>query len=253
MPNSQLDLFDQNPVPETPVIVLGVEFQGFVEPHDDHVVFSQSGVGRALNVSESSVRRWTRSKLFERLRGKPFAPVRLLTTANPMPINVVTQADLVILVKIASRKGNAIAKSMQDASFPVVLQQSVDEALGIQRPTSEYLSHGAMLRHRLEGGYLPSYHTLKGVTFNHKHGVRGLCMINSKVSDLAVPDASQRRKNDPHWRRKCNSDESGTMTIGNVVMAKAAEASKGLKALEANIEVGAQRINQIKAIVEMPY
>jgi hypothetical protein len=249
----QLSCFDYKPVPEISVTVLGVVFQAFVDPETKQAVFSQSGVARALAVDEKTIRRWLRSKLFERLQSKAFSPGRLLTEVSTTPIVVVTQADLVVLVKIASRRGNAIASTMQDASFPVVLQQSVDEALGIDRPRSEYLVKGAMLRQRLEGDYLPSYHRLKDTAFKHKHGVRGLCMINSKVSSLAVPDADKRRKLNPHWRKHCNSDESAKLTMHNVVLTKAAKSSCGLESLEVNIEVAAQRCIQIQAIIDMPY
>lgn len=251
MTDSQLGLFD--PIPEKPIFVLGVEFQAFVDPNSGQAVFSQSGVARALDVNESTIRRWLKSKHFERLRGKAFKPGKLLTEANPIPINIVTQSDLVALVKIGSRKSNAIAKSMQDSSFPIVLQQSVDEALGVKRPRSEYLDSGAALRQRLEGEYLPSYHRLKNTTFQNNLGVRGLCLINATNSELAVPDAPQRRKANPGWRKHCNTDENGRLTVGNVVMTKAAKASNGIQSLKMNLNVASKRIAQIHEIIELPF
>jgi hypothetical protein len=238
--------------PEIQVNILGVDFQAFISPDDTRPVFSQMGVCRALKIPQTSVRDILKSKDFKRLQGKSFPTARLLTTVNSRPINVVTQSDLVLLVRIASESGYPVAKSMQDASFAVLLQESVDKALGVERPRQEYLDQGASLRQKLE--YLHTYQSLKDATFTNGHGVRGLCKINAQVSDLAVPDAGERRKLSPAWRSKyCSKDETMKLTIGNSIHEKAASASKGGKALEENMGLAARRVTEIYKILDEPF
>lgn len=239
------------PVPEISVIVLGVKFQAFVDPTTNQAVFSQIGVSRALKNDEKTIRRWLASKAFERLRGKASRFGTLLTKVSTKPISVVTQADLVALVQIGARRDNAVAKSMQDASFAVLLQESVDLALGIQRPRSEYLTKGATLRQQIE--YAHTYHTLKGKTFENGHGVRGLCIVNKEVSSLAVTDADQRRKTNPAWRKRCSSDEVMRLTIGNAIATKAVQSALGSKELRPKLKLVADRCTEIFNILDQPF
>lgn len=251
---SQLSFFEDQvnrSVPEILVTVLGVKFQGFVSPKTNQVVFSQSGVARALKRHESTVRSWLDSKRFKSLRGKSFPRAKLLTEVNSRPITIVTQADLVVLVQIGSERGDPVAKSMQDASFATLLQESVDQVLGIERPREQYLTQGASLRQRAE--YLHTYRSLKYAAFENHHGVKGLCMVNAAVSELAVPNALERRKQNPGWRKKCNKDETMRLTIGSAVSEKAVEASDGRKALENNMQLATERITKIYSILDKPF
>lgn len=231
--------------------VLDVVFQGFSNPAHKQVVFSQRGVARALKINERTVRRWLCSYRFEVLRGRPFLRDTLLTEVNSNPISVVTQADLVVLIRIGTERGNPVARSMHDASFAVLLQQSVDQALGIARPIKQYLKQGATLRQRAE--YIHSYHGLKDAAFNNRHGVRGLSLLNKTVSSLAVSDAEARRCKDPRWRDGCSKDETMKLTIGNSVCEKAAKASVGREALEGNVVRATERINKINDIIDAPF
>lgn len=118
----QPSLFDDQseldqPVPSLEFSVLGVHLQGFRYPRINQVVFSQRGVARALKAAESTVRRWLASDQFKAYNGGCFMRATLLTEANINPISVVTQADLVVLVKIGAENGNSVARSMHDASF----------------------------------------------------------------------------------------------------------------------------------------
>lgn len=251
---SQLSLFGlpgETPVPETSIVVLGIKFQGFKDPATKQIVFSQSGVARALEVDERTVRRYLSSQGFKRWRGGSSPRGTLLTEVSTKPISVVTQADLVILVKLAAERGNPIASSMQDASFAVLLQQSVDQALGIHRPLKEYLAQGASLRQRVD--YLQTYHSMKDATFECGHGVGGLCLINAQVSSLAVPDAEERRKENPCWRNLCSRNETMRLTIGSAVAQRAAEASPGREALKGNISKAKTRITDIYNILDAPF
>lgn len=71
-------------VPEIPggVKVLGVVFQGFIDPATNQAVFSQSGVYRGLEIPETQLRRMLRSEAFKTLAGKAFNPAKLLTTTE---------------------------------------------------------------------------------------------------------------------------------------------------------------------------
>jgi hypothetical protein len=251
LPFSEDQIEFQNPIPEKSFPVLGIDFQGFSDPQINQVVFSQSGVARALKIHEKTVRRWLASHRFKSFRGDRLDPATLLTEVSTKPISVVTQADLVILVRIGAERGSPVARSMHDASFAVLLQQSVDQVLGINRSIKQYLDQGATLRQRAE--YLHSYHELKDAAFENHHGVKGLCLLNSTVSRLAVSDADRRRLSNPRWRTACNKDETMKLTIGNSVCGKAAKASVGRKALESNVERATNRINEINSILDKPF
>jgi hypothetical protein len=237
-------------VPEIKIIVLGVVFQAFIEPEIQEAVFSQSGVARALKIDEKTVRRYLASKYFKYLRDGTFARGSLLTEVSSTPISVVTQTDLVFLVQIAAERNNPVAKSMQDASFAVLLQESVDLALGVKRNREDYIQSGTNLRLQLE--YIHSYHSMKNTTFDRGHGVTGLCKVNKQVSTLAVPDADERRRQSKFWRRKCSGEETVKITIGNAVHEKAVEASKK-ETLDMNLNVAAIRTSQIYDLLDAPF
>ncbi|MGB5963487.1 MAG: hypothetical protein WBG73_22815 [Coleofasciculaceae cyanobacterium] len=237
-------------VPEIKVVVLGVKFQAFLDPAIDQAVFSLRGTSRALKISYNLVRDILASEEFNALQGRNVPRRTLDTEVNPNPISVVTQADLVLLVQIAAEKGYPIAKSMQEASFSVLLQQSVDEALGVDRTRKQYLEAGANLRQRLEYRY--SYHEMKKATFNGGHGVRALCKVNKQVSNLAVPDADQRRSGNASWRKKCSGSETVKITVGNTVHQKAVEASNR-KTLNNNLDKAADRTRNIYDLIDAPF
>ena len=130
---------------EIKIPVLGVEFQAFTDPTISQPVFSRRGTARALRIHHRTVTRILSSEEFNILRGEDIQWRTLDTEVNPNPISVVTQSDLVLLVQIAAEKGYPVARSMQEASFAVLLQQSVDEALQKDRTRKEYLEAGASL------------------------------------------------------------------------------------------------------------
>jgi hypothetical protein len=181
------------------------------------------------------------SEEFNILRGEDIQWRTLDTEVNPNPISVVTQSDLVLLVQIAAEKGYPVARSMQEASFAVLLQQSVDEALQKDRTRKEQ---------KLEYRY--SYHAMKGVTFDRGHGVRGLCKINRQVSSLAVPDADKRRMTSKSWRKNCSGVEIIKITVGNTVHQKAVEASSSAT-LNVNLDRAAKRTTQIYELLDAPF
>lgn len=239
-----------NRTPEITVNVLGVEFQAFIDPQSNQTVFSQRGTARALKMPRTSFLRILASGSFKALQGGHFPYTTLNTTVSPKPITVVTQTDLVQIVQIASEKGNPVAKSMQDASFAVLLQESVDRALGVERKREEYIQSGIDLRVQLE--YRNSYHSIRNTTFNRGHGVRGLCKVNKQVSTLAVPNADERRRGSKVWRRKCSGEEKVKITIGNAVHEKAIEASTNVT-LDINLDVAARRTSQIYDLLDEPF
>lgn len=242
-------------LPRVPVIsggikVLGVKFQAFVDPSTSQPVFSQRGAARALKMPGTSLRRILMSEDFKALRGGYYCCTELNTTVSSTPISVITQADLVLLVQIAAEKGYFVARSMQEASFAVLLQQSVDEALGVERTRKEYLDAGASLRQKLEYRY--SYHSMKESTFEKGHGVRGLCKVNRQVSSLAVHDADSRRALDKGWRRDCSGLEMVKITIGNTVHQKAVDASSP-SYLDTNLGIALQRTSDIYHLLDAPF
>jgi len=239
-----------NRVPKITVNVLGVEFQAFINPQSKQAVFSQRGTARALKMPETSLRRILTSESFKVLRGGHFLCATLETTVSSKPISVVTQTDLVLIVQIASEKGNLVAQSMQDASFAVLLQESVDRALGVEREREEYIQLGIDLRVQLE--YIHSYHSMRNTTFDRGYGVRGLCKVNKQVSTLAVPDADERRRRSKVWRRKCSGEETVKITIGNAVHEKAVGASTN-GTLDVNLNVAARRTSQIYDLLDAPF
>jgi len=203
--------------------VLGVSFQSFVDPSSNQPVFSQRGTARALNISRTSMARTIASEEFKALRGNRSSWAKLNTNVSSRPISVITQSDLVILVKLLADKGHSTAISMQDASFALLLQQSVDEALGVERSRGDYLKAGATLRQQIDYRY--SYVSLKEATFQKAHGVRGLCKINRQVSALAVDGADVLRGESKDWRRLCSGFEKVKLTIGNTVHQMAVEST----------------------------
>jgi hypothetical protein len=237
-------------VPPFKVKVLGVEFQAFLDPTTSQPVFSQRGASRALKLSERSLRRILVSDTFKALRGGDFPRGKLATTVSSTPISVVTQTDLVLLVQIASEMAYPVAVSMQQASFAVLLQQSVDEALGVHRTRKDYLEAGANLRQRLEYRY--SYHAVKNTTLEKGYGVRALCRVNKQVSSLAVPDSDERRLVDPAWRKKCTGSEMVRITVGNAVHQKAVDASQK-HTLDNNLVEAAKRTDRIYDLIDAPY
>lgn len=242
----------QKGVPQIPegVKVLGIKFQAFIDPKTNQAVFSQSGAARGLDIPRKSFLDILNSDEFKLLRGNDSPMAKLPTTVNSQPISVVTQADLVLLVRIAADKGYPVAKSMQDASFAILLQESVDHALKINRDRQEYREAGATLRQKLEYRY--SYNTMRDTTLDRGYGVRGVCRINRQVSSLAVADADERRTVSKSWRKKCSGVETVKITIANTVHEKAVEASNKTT-LDKNLNVASQRTSDIYNLLEAPF
>lgn len=238
--------------------VLGVCFEGFVHPLTKQAVFSRRGLSRSLNAPRTSLVRIIDSEQFKVLCGKTSPWSSLMTEVSPRPISVLDQTELAILIKVLAdvddsqgRPKYPIAKSMQDAGFPIILQQSVDEALDVQRDRRDYLQAGATIREKLEYKY--SYRRMVAVTFKGGYGVQSLCKINRQVSGLAVSDADERRARTKHWRKKCSGIETTKITLGNTVHQKAVEASHSKATLERNLGIAAERTQQIYNIMDTPF
>jgi hypothetical protein len=237
-------------IPPFDITVLGVSFQAFIDPTTDQAVFSQRGAADGLKIPESSLRKILLSESFKSLRGSTSPCAKLSTEVSSKPISVVTQSDLVILVKLAAEKGYPVAASMQDASFAILLQQSVDEVLGVERSRTEYLEGGATLRQQLEYRY--SYGALQDSTFNKKHGVRGLCKINLQVSNLAVENSDELRRKSKNWRHTCSGSGKVRLTIGNTVHQRAVESSSAAT-FSQNLKTAAERTAQIFQLIDAPF
>lgn len=240
------------------VNVLGVLFEGFVHPLTMRAIFSRRGLSRSLDIPRTSLTRILDSEEFKALCGKTSPWPKLPTEISPKPISVLDQAELAVLVKVLADINDSsgqpkypIPKSMQDAGFPIILQQSVDEALDIQRDRKDYLQAGATIRERLEYKY--SYHRMVRVTLDGGYGVRSLCRINRQVSALAIPDADARRARSKHWRKKCSGIETTKITLGNTVHQKAVEASQSKDVLEKNLGIAAERTQKIYDIMDSPF
>lgn len=129
------------------VNIVDVNFQAFMHPTTKQTVFSQAGVAKGFNISDTTASNWLKGIRLKRSNGKDVpAPSTLATTINSNPILVVTMADLAGMVKLGAERGNRIAQLIQNAGNAVLIQQSVDEALGIERKRSEYLQAGAQMK-----------------------------------------------------------------------------------------------------------
>jgi hypothetical protein len=251
----------QNAIPPISdgINVLGIKFEAFVHPVTNQAVFSKRGVAVGLKVARSTLDGVLNSTDFKALHSNYIQWPELLTTKSSTPISVVTQSDLACLVKILADKKNTdgsvrypVPKSMQDAGFPIILQQSVDQALGFDRPLGQYLAAGATLRQQLEYKY--SYTEMRNSTFKSGYGVTGLCKINKQVSGLAVPDADERRIKNKAWRKECSAEETVKITVGNTVHQKAVEASSGDKQiLDKYLDLAAKRTTDIYNIMDTPF
>lgn len=238
--------------------VLRMQLEGFIHPVTKQVVFSRRGLARNLGINRNSLARILDSESFKALCGKDSPWPKLMTEVSSQPISVIDQSQLAVLIKFLAHIDDSqgfpkypIPRSMQDAGFPIVLQQSVDEALNIQRDRREYLQAGATVREKLEYKY--SYHRMVKATLNGGYGVRSLCRINRQVSGLAVSDADERRAKSSHWRRKCSGIETTKITLGNTIHQKAVEASHSKVTLERNLEIAANRTQQIYNIIDTPF
>jgi hypothetical protein len=230
--------------------VLGVAFQSFIDPSNNHPVFSKHGAAEGLKVPESSLRKIIASQSFQGLRGNSFHCAKLNTEVSPRPISVITQSDLVILVKLLAEKGYPVAISMQDASFAVLLQQSVDEVLNVERSRKDYLEGGATIRQQLDYRY--SYVSLKESTFRKAHGVKGLGKINRQVSILAVKGSDDLRRKSKDWRKSCSGLAKVKLTIGNTVHQMAVESSNSGD-FDQKLGAAANRTSQIFELLEAPF
>lgn len=237
-------------VPAFSIPVLGVSFQAFIDPTTNQAVFSQRGAADGLKIPESSLRKILSSESFKALRGNSSPCAKLSTEVSPKAISIVTQSDLVILVKLAAEKGYPVAISMQDASFAVLLQQSVDEVIGVERSRTEYLEGGASLRQQLEYRY--SYNALQEATFQQNYGVRGLCRINRQISSLAVEDSDELRRKSKNWRQFCSGMKKVRFTIGNAVHQRAVEASNPTT-FKQNLGTAADRTRRIFELIDAPF
>lgn len=230
--------------------VLGKNLEAFLTS-DHRVIFSQRGLARSLDIPESTVRYILKSNEFKLFYGGDFQCVKVLTDINPQRISAIPQSDLAVLIKfLADNKKYPIPKSMQDAGFPLILQQSVDEALGVNRSRKEYLDAGATLRQILEYKY--SYHEMKNSTFQKGFGVTGLCNINRQVSGLAVPNADERRSLNKNWRKRCSGTETVKITIGDTIFQKAVDASTK-STFKKNFEIATYRTQSIYQIMDQPF
>jgi hypothetical protein len=239
-----------NRVPPLEIAVLGESFQSFIDPSSNQPVFSYRGTARALNIPSMTVKRTITSKEFKALRGNESPCTKLSTTVSSMPISVITQSDLVILVKLLAAKGHSRAVSMQEASFAVLLQQSVDELLDVERSRRDYLEGGATLRQQLEYRY--SYSTLQKSTFKKARGVGGLCRINLQVSSLAVKDANELRCKSKDWRKRCSGLAKVKLTIGNAVHQMAVDSSSSSD-FDQKLDAAADRTTKIFDLLDKPF
>lgn len=240
------------------IMIQGAPFEGFIDLKTSQVVFSDRGLSRSLKIARSSLATILDSDEFKSLCGVSYPRPKLRTDINSNPISVLTPAQLAVLVKLLADKKNLdgsprypVPKAMHDAGFPIILQQSVDEALGIERERREYLEAGATLRQKLEYKY--SYHLMRDTTFDKGLGVSGLCNINKQVSSLAVPDADERRAKSKDWRRNCTGVETTKITVGNTIYQKAVQSSPLKGVVDQNLEKAFQRTRQICDIIDQPF
>lgn len=239
------------------IIVLGIQFQAFHHPNDkSQAVFSNRGIAKALNISESSLRVIIRSKFFKAFTGSNFPCVKILTEVSPKPISVSTQSDLVLLVSyLAKNKKYPVPIAMFDAGFALILKQSVDEALRIDVPRNDYLYNGQFLREQIQNRhtYLNSYHQMEESTFNGGYGVTQLCHFNRQISSLAIPNADQRRQVSKDWRRNCSTSELVKLTVANELTNNAIQASSTNDVLNHNFNVVLQRSQKIYQLMDASF
>lgn len=132
------------------ITVLGQIFQSFATETGE-VVFSQSSSSVGLDIAETSVRRFLSENSPKALQGKVSGVRHFLKAKvgeSVQKISVVSMADLTAIVSYLADKGHDRAVAMQQASFALMLQQSVDVAYNVTRESKEYTdkaSHLALL------------------------------------------------------------------------------------------------------------
>lgn len=131
------------------ITVLGQQFQSFLN-EAGQVVFSIVSAARGLDKPETSFRRLRASKQLKALLGKAPETSTLKTNVSPRSISVVTMTELTQMVNILAEQGDDRAISMQQASFALMLQQSVDVAYGTKRESEEYTSKASELAKVIE-------------------------------------------------------------------------------------------------------
>jgi hypothetical protein len=130
--------------------VLGQEFQSFLT-EEGSVVFSQSSVAKGLDISESYARKafaLSSSEKPETLTGyvkSGRTKIKVRSGKSVQHISVVTMTDLTLMVSYLADRDHDRATAMQQASFAIMLQQSVDVAYGTERPAQEYVDRAAEL------------------------------------------------------------------------------------------------------------
>lgn len=129
--------------------VLGQKFQSF-KTEDGEVVFSQTSAALGLDIASSTILRLKQSEAFKALPGNSSVILRLKVSHSIKPIAVVTMAELANIVSLLAERGHDRAVAMQQASFAIMLQQSVDVAYGVQRESREYTEAAADLALLLE-------------------------------------------------------------------------------------------------------
>lgn len=232
--------------------VLGISFHAFIHPDSSQPFFSQRGIAKGLKIPESTLRMILCSKEFNALYSKGFSCAKILTEVSPNPVSALSTKDLICIVKFLSdKRGYPVAKSMQDAGFPIVLQQSIDQAIGETKRISEYLELGSIVRSKLE--YLNSYHSMKDSVFSEGYGVSGLCNVNSLVSSIAVPDAELRRATSKGWRRKCSPFETLRLTVGNFIYERAVNSSSSKADFIEKCDIALERTQSIYDILDASF
>jgi hypothetical protein len=131
------------------VNVSGQEFESYLT-EDGEVVFSQTSAALGLAVSESVIRSIRSAKRLKALQGDGSVIRSLRVSHGRRPISVVSMAELTELVGYLAERGHDRAVAMQQASFAVMLQASVDEAYGVVRERAEYLRAAASLAALIE-------------------------------------------------------------------------------------------------------
>jgi hypothetical protein len=135
--------------------VLGQTFQSFLTENGE-VVFSKTSTARGLDLSDPKrVSEILASKSFKSLPGHNSSDsennkLRAVVGSSTVSISVVTLSQLAQLVNYLAEKGDDRAIAMQQASFAVMLQQSVDVAYNVTRESAEYTDSASQLATLLE-------------------------------------------------------------------------------------------------------
>ncbi len=240
------------------ITINGVCFEAFYNSNDkNQVIFSNVGIAKALDISESSLNKILASNSFRLFcRTTTFTWIKTTTGIGSNAIHALTQSDLVLLISyLVKNEKYLVPISIYKAGFATIVQKSVDRVVENYQITPDDLQQDLIPKNRLNvrASYQSSYHEMEDSTFDRGYGVTQLCNLNRQISSLVVSDADKRREKSKDWRRNCSYSELIRLTIANQITSNAIKASETKDIFIHNFEIALQRSQKIYQIIDAPF